>query len=64
MLFLLIASLVLIYSESFTIDFPYDVKFMAKISNINLLKINEDEKSELQYLFRTTPVLVLSLIHI
>tara|TARA_B100000282_G_C31730117_1_gene490475 strand:+ start:1498 stop:2463 length:966 start_codon:yes stop_codon:yes gene_type:complete len=58
MLFLFIASLFLICSESFTIDFPYDVKFMAKISNINLLKINEDEKSELQYLFRTTPVLV------
>lgn len=58
MRFFLIVTFLLTFVNSFTIDFPYGVKFMAKISNINLLKINENEKSELQYLFKTTPVLV------
>ncbi len=44
--------------QSFTVDFPFGVKFMAKVNNINLLKINENDISELQYLFKTTPVLV------
>ena len=32
---------------------------MAKISKINLLKITNEEKQDLQYLFKTTPVLFL-----
>ena len=43
---------------SFTIDFPYGVNFMAKVSKINLLKLHEEEKEELRFLFKTTPVLV------
>ncbi len=47
-----------VYVNGFTIEFPYGTKFMARIRNINLNKINDETKSDLQYLFKTTPVLV------
>ena len=48
----------IVYVNGFTIDFPYGTKFMARVKNINLNKINDETKSDLQYLFKTTPVLV------
>ena len=48
----------LVYVNGFTIEFPYGTKFMARVKNINLNKINDETKSDLQYLFKTTPVLV------
>ncbi len=57
-MFFLLNLLLVTYCYCFTIDFPYGVNFMAKISKINLLKITNEEKQELQYLFKTTPVLV------
>ena len=42
----------------FTIEFPYKTNFMARVKNIVLTNINEYAIEDLQYLFKTTPVLV------
>ena len=42
----------------FTIEFPYGTNFMTRIKNIDLTRITEQTKVDLQYLFKTTPVLV------
>ena len=55
---LLVYTTFLLYVSGFTLDFPYGTNFMAKVSNINLLKISNSDKEDLQYLFKTTPVLV------
>lgn len=42
----------------FTIEFPFGANFMTRIKNIDLTRITEQTKADLQYLFKTTPVLV------
>ena len=44
--------------HSFTIEFPYGTNFMVKVKGINLLAVNQQTKEDLQYLFKTTPVVV------
>ena len=42
----------------FKLSFPYGNNFMVKIKNIDLKNIDYDTKAELNYVFKTTPVLV------
>ena len=58
MILLTLLFFVFSYVNGFTIEFPYGTNFMARVKNINLNKINDQTKSDLQYLFKTTPVLV------
>ena len=58
MILLTLLFFVFSYANGFTIEFPYGTNFMARVKNINLNKINDQTKSDLQYLFKTTPVLV------
>lgn len=42
----------------FTIEFPFQTNFMARVKNVNLNNINKQDIEDLQFLFKTTPVLV------
>ena len=42
----------------FTVEFPFKTNFMARIKDINLRKLDQQTTEDLQFLFKTTPVLV------
>jgi alpha-ketoglutarate-dependent taurine dioxygenase len=58
MIFILLLSCLVSYTLSFTIKYRHSVPFICEIHDLNINKIDSFTISELQYLFRATPVLV------